>query len=192
MPPCVELVVLVNERNEMLGTMPKSEVHQRETPLHRAFSSFVFRRGKRAGSPELLLQQRSSAKKTWPLLWSNTCCGHPGLEETTVDAARRRLRFELGLEVRDLEEVAPYRYCFSRDGVMENEICPIVIGITDCEPRPRPDEVEATRWTDWLTFVRETEEHPERYSEWCVEEVAILKHLPRLQKLFEMLVRPRS
>ena len=174
-----ELVVLVDEEDRMIGTMPKALVHGAETPLHRAFSSFIFRMSDR----KLLLQQRSHVKKTWPLVWSNSCCGHPGVGESREDAARRRLRDELGLEVARLELVAPYRYCFTRDGVMENEICPIVVGLVDREPVLNPDEVEAVRWVDWAEFVRETREHPDHYSEWCVEEVAILEGNSRFREI---------
>jgi isopentenyl-diphosphate delta-isomerase len=111
-----ELVVLVEEQNRTLGTMAKADVHQTRTPQHRGFSCFVFR----LGSGQLLLQQRSGKKQTWPLVWSNSCCGHPGPCESSVDATRRRLRYELGLDPILLEEVSPYRYCFSRDGVMES------------------------------------------------------------------------
>jgi isopentenyl-diphosphate delta-isomerase len=68
----IEEVVLVDEENNILGTMPKSLVHGEKTPLHRAFSAFIFNYDKK-----LLLQQRSHVKKTWPLAWSNSCCGHP-------------------------------------------------------------------------------------------------------------------
>ena len=164
-----EYVVLVDEQNNVLGTMPKAEVHGAQTPLHRAFSSFIFN-----SKGELLLQQRAKSKKTWPLVWSNSCCGHLTLEESPVEAARRRLSFELGLDVANLEEVAPYRYCFTRDGVMENEICPIIVGRTDQEPQPNPDEVEAIRWMPWQVFVDDIRAHPENWSEWCAEEVEIL------------------
>ncbi|MDP2704362.1 MAG: isopentenyl-diphosphate Delta-isomerase [bacterium] len=174
-----ERVVLVDEENRVQGTMPKSEVHGKETPLHRAFSAFIFK------NKNLLLQQRSHKKKTWPLVWSNSCCGHPALHETNVDAARRRLKDELGLNIENLEEAAPYRYKAVRDGVMENEICPIIIGKTNEEPNPNSDEVEAVRWVPWKEFVKETEEHPERYSIWCVEEVAILKDNETLKKYLE-------
>ncbi len=55
----IEHVVLVDESNTILGTTPKAEVHTMETPLHRGFSAFLFNE-----HDELLLQQRSSKKKT--------------------------------------------------------------------------------------------------------------------------------
>src|SRR5438067_12237108 len=88
-----EEVVLVNEQNEPVGTSEKLVTHNSQTPLHRGFSVFLFNT-----NGELLLQQRSSKKKTWPLVWSNSCCGHPQLNETSIDAAKRRLRHELGIK----------------------------------------------------------------------------------------------
>jgi isopentenyl-diphosphate Delta-isomerase len=173
----MELVVLVDEANNVVGTMPKGDVHQARTPLHRAFSSFVFR------DRHLLLQQRARTKRTWPLMWSNSCCGHPGLGESNLDAARRRLRYELALDPTVLEEVAPYRYCFTRDGTMENEICPILVGLVDREPRINPDEVEAVRWTPWEAFLEAIDRHPEQYSEWCIEEARILANTPRCREI---------
>jgi len=90
----IELVVLVDDADTEIGTMPKSEVHTLDTPLHRAFSLFLFRKS----DGKLLLQQRSHAKKTWPLVWSNTCCGHPGPGEERIDAVARRLGRELGMQ----------------------------------------------------------------------------------------------
>jgi isopentenyl-diphosphate Delta-isomerase len=177
----VEHVVLVDEENRVLGTMPKEAVHGAQTPLHRAFSAFVFR----AGDRKLLLQQRSASKRTWPLVWSNSCCGHPKLGESNVEAARRRLQAELGLEPRVIEEVAPYRYCFTRDGVMENEICPILVGIIDGEPVVNPAEVQAVRWVEWGAFLREVEGNASGFSEWCVEEAKILQRTPRFREILQ-------
>lgn len=174
-----EIVVLVDDNNQVLGTMPKRTVHQVKTPLHRAFSTYIFR----DSDHKLLLQQRSSKKHTWPLVWSNTCCGHPGLEESNVDAARRRLRDELGLEPILLEEVAPYRYCFSRDGVMENEICPILVGIVSGEPVLDPDEVEAVRWIEWSELLNEIEVPGSGYSEWCIEQIRLLEKNSRFHEI---------
>ena len=174
-----EAVVLVDEENRVLGTMPKIDVHREWTPLHRGFSCFVFR----AGDRWLLIQQRSGKKKVWPLAWSNSCCGHPGLAESNVDAARRRLKYELGINPTFLQEVAGYRYCCTRDGVMENEICPILVGIVENEPVIDPDEVEAVSWIRWSAFLKDIERNPARYSEWCIEEARILDKAPGCRAL---------
>lgn len=174
-----ELVVLVDENNNQIGTMPKSEVHGATTPLHRAFSAFIFNK-----NGQLLLQQRSHFKKTWPLVWSNSCCGHPLPDESNVDAAKRRLVDELGLEVSQIEEVSPYRYCFTRFGVMENEICPILVGFTDQDPKPNPQEVENTIWMDWQYFLNEIKDNQNgKWSEWCIEEAQILQNNHRFHQL---------
>lgn len=178
-----DLVVLVDEHNNVLGTMPKVLVHGATTPLHRGFSLFLFDRDGR-----LLLQQRSHKKKTWPLVWSNSVCGHPGLGETNIEAAKRRLSHELRMGVTHIEEVAPYRYTFTRGGVMENEICPILVGTTTEEPRINPEEVEATRWLEWPRFLAEIDTAPGSYSEWCEEEARILAAHPR----FRAIVVPRE
>lgn len=165
-----ELVVLVDENDKEIGTMPKSDVHSLTTPLHRAFSVFLFRKS----DGKLLLQQRSHVKKTWPLVWSNSCCGHPGPGEERIDAAARRIGRELGMKADELFYASPYRYRFTRDGVTENEICPVFVGITSEEPNPAPDEVESTKWVDWDDFLAEIREHPGTYSDWCEEEVMLL------------------
>jgi isopentenyl-diphosphate delta-isomerase len=174
-----EEVVLVDEDNRVLGTMPKFSVHGKTTSLHRGFSLFLFDRVGR-----LLLQQRSHTKKTWPLIWSNSVCGHPALDESNVDAAKRRLAYELGMSATRIEEISPYRYTFVRDGVMENEICPILAGFTDEEPKPNPEEVEAVRWVAWPEFLQEIETRPNFYSEWCEEEARILAAHSHFQEVF--------
>lgn len=181
-PIAQEEVVLVDEENNVLGTAPKLAAHGAVTPLHRAFSLFLFDREGR-----LLLQQRSRFKKTWPLVWSNSVCGHPGLGEENIDAVKRRLKHELGMEAAHIEQIAPYRYMFVRDGVMENEICPIHVGVTDQEPRPNPDEVEATRWAEWPGFLEEIKNNPGFYSEWCEEEAHILDANPRFKEMLQSL-----
>ncbi|MBI4426527.1 MAG: isopentenyl-diphosphate Delta-isomerase [Candidatus Kerfeldbacteria bacterium] len=174
-----EHVVLVDEKNRPIGTAPKSNVHTRQTPLHRGFSVFVLN-----ARDELLLQQRAATKKTWPLVWSNSCCGHPADGETDEAAARRRLHHELGLSIAEVQMVlSDYRYRAELNGVMENEFCPVLVAFTDQAPTPNPDEVAAIRWVPWDEFVAEARQQPERYSPWCVEETLLLEADPTFQKL---------
>jgi len=77
--------------------------------------------------------------------------------------------------VRWIEEASYYRYQFTKDGVMENEICPIHIWYTDDTPVINPDEVEAIEWIDWSDFLTEIKNNTNKYSPWCVEEAMILE-----------------
>lgn len=166
-----ELVVLLDDRFEPIGTMPKATVHTGDTPLHRAFSLFIFR-----PSGELLLQQRSSKKIAFPLVWTNSCCGHPLPDERYENAACRRAEAELGITGLTPKMAIPdFRYRAEMHGIVENEFCPVLTAVTESEPVPNPDEVEAVRWIPWADWVRETAEHPERYSQWCVEETKLLE-----------------
>ena len=91
-----ERVILVNEKDEQIGLMPKMEAHERAL-LHRAFSVFVFNKNN-----ELMLQQRAAHKYHSPLLWANTCCSHQRDGETNIEAGKRRLQEEMGF-VTDLK-----------------------------------------------------------------------------------------
>jgi isopentenyl-diphosphate Delta-isomerase len=174
----MELVVLVDEYNKEIGTAPKGTVHSYDTPLHRGFSLFLFNR-----KHELLVTRRADTKKTFPSLWTNTVCGHPGSKEDVVGAAKRRLKDELGIIADDIKVVAPYRYRFADiNGMMENEICPILIGHADMNPKTDPHEVGGWKWMGWREFLVEIQNIPEKYSPWCIEEAAILQQTyPGLQ-----------
>jgi isopentenyl-diphosphate delta-isomerase len=168
-----ELIVLVNDQNEQIGTMPKLEGHTADTPLHRAFSCYVFNE-----KGEFLVTQRAATKKVWPGVWTNSCCGHPGPGESTEDAIKRRLAYELGLEPQTIDLVLPdFRYRAEFNGIVENEICPVYIAHISQEPQPNPEEVETYRWTTWETFKKEITDNPEGYSYWCVKQVEQMKDI---------------
>jgi isopentenyl-diphosphate Delta-isomerase len=174
-----EYVVLVDDNDKPIGKELKSKVHHADTPLHRAFSVFILNsRG------ELLLQQRGRTKKTWPLVWSNSCCGHPGPGESRDEAATRRLREELGLHHVKLWNVLPdYRYRAELQGVVENEICPVFVGFTSEKPNPRQGEVEAIEWIRWDEFISQVKRNTDDYSPWCVEEAQQLNESPQFNQL---------
>ncbi len=180
--PPYEHVVLVTEGDEVIGTALKSEVHTLETPLHRAFSLFLFR----PIDKKFLIQQRWSGKKTWPLVWSNSCCGHPELGESDIDAVRRRATFEIGIENFDtLVEATPYRYRFERYGVVENEICPVYFGVSSDDVVPHPEEVEAYQWLSWEEFKERAFADDETFSEWCKEELILLEGAEVFQEFMQ-------
>ena len=180
-----DYVVLVNEKNEPIGTSEKLVMHNSDTPLHKGFSVFLFNE-----NSKLLLQQRSKKKKTWPLVWSNSVCGHPMLNETAINAAKRRLQFELGITNAQLSVMLPnYRYRFDKDGIVENEFCPVMVGFTDQEPTINPEEVEAVKWIAWSEWLNEIVNNPQRYSEWSVEETMLLNKNKQFHRFLQEATR---
>ena len=160
-------IVFVDEANNPIATGDKLPGHTDETKLHRAFSVFLFN-----SQGEFLMQQRALSKKTWPGVWSNTVCGHVMLHEATEAAAKRRLKYEMGMSGIDLRLALPdFRYRAEKDGVVENEICPVFVGVTDRRPDPNPAEVESVKWVDWGQFVESLDDPKTDISPWAVEEV---------------------
>jgi isopentenyl-diphosphate Delta-isomerase len=170
--PTTELIVLVDEHGAAIGTMPKPLVHHGETPLHRAFSAYLF-----DDDGRLLVTRRAEQKATFPGMWTNTVCGHPGPGEADADAIARRARYELGLGVADLRPAVPsYRYRAEFRGVVENEICPVYLGRFTGTPAPDPTEVGEWDLVDWPTFRdrQETQQHDD-WSPWCREQARLIE-----------------
>ena len=170
-----ELIVLVDEDGTAVGTAPKASSHHADTPLHLAFSSYVFDlRGR------FLLTQRALSKPTWPGVWTNSCCGHPMPAESNEQALRRRLDFELGLTAEVLDLLPDFRYRAELDGVVENEICPVFGVRVSGEPTLRASEVEQSRWVDWDDVL--TGRTP-RLSPWCELQLRALAGHPGIERL---------
>jgi isopentenyl-diphosphate delta-isomerase len=140
-----ELVILVADDGTPIGTADKRTVHSSDTPLHFAFSCHVF-----DGEGRVLVTRRSLQKLTWPGVWTNAFCGHPGPDEPVEQAIARRADRELGMAVRDVELVVPdFRYrAVDASGIVENEVCPVYRAVADSPLDPRPDEVAEHAWVE--------------------------------------------
>ena len=168
-----ERVVLLDETGHDIGTVPKAEVHHAETPLHLAFSCYVFDADER-----LLLTRRALSKATFPGLWTNTVCGHPARGEDIETAARRRARDEIGLLLGEVRLVLPdFRYVATMDGIRENEMCPVMVSTPRSEVTVNPDEVESVEWCPWEQFADEVLAGSRQVSLWCRLQVEALRRL---------------
>lgn len=167
-----ELIVLLDDDGTAIGAMPKPLVHHGETPLHRAFSAYLFDEDGR-----LLVTRRAQGKQTFPGMWTNTVCGHPGPGEDDADAIARRAAFELGLQVDGLRPALPgYRYRAEFRGVVENEVCPVYLGRFRGSPAPDPDEVGEWELLEWAAFrERQETEDGEAWSPWCREQARLIE-----------------
>ena len=166
-----ELIVLVDDDGRSIGTMPKAQVHHGETPLHRAFSAYLF-----DDAGRLLVTRRAEDKATFPGMWTNTVCGHPGPDEEDAAAIARRAAFELGLHVSDVRPAVPgYRYRAEFRGVVENEICPVYLGRFTGTPEPAAGEVGEWELLDWVAFRSRQETEGDAWSPWCREQARLIE-----------------
>jgi len=138
-----DLVVLLDDDHKPRGTASRSAVHSHYTPLHLAFSCYLF-----DADDRLLVTRRSLAKRSWPGVWTNSFCGHPRPQESLLDAIRRHGRSELGVDAHDIRPVLPqfsYR-AVDAAGVVENEFCPVFVARAGGVVEPHPDEVAELQW----------------------------------------------
>ncbi|XP_019194619.1 PREDICTED: isopentenyl-diphosphate Delta-isomerase I-like [Ipomoea nil] len=155
--------ILVDENDRVVGHDTKYNCHlmekiESENLLHRAFSVFLFN-----SNYELLLQQRSATKVTFPLVWTNTCCSHPLyrdselIEENALgvrNAAQRKLLDELGIPAEDVPvdeftTLGRILYKAPSDGRWgEHELDYLLFIVRDVGMRPNPDEVADVKYVN--------------------------------------------
>ena len=155
-----EQVILVNEKDEKIGLMPKMEAHEKGV-LHRAFSVFIFN-----DKNELMLQQRALHKYHSPGLWTNTCCSHQRDGESSIDAGIRRLMEEMGFTT-SLRETTKFIYKAPFDnGLTEHEYDHVLIGEFNDDPVINPDEVHSWKWMTIDDVKEDIQKNPHLYTEW--------------------------
>jgi isopentenyl-diphosphate Delta-isomerase len=169
-----ELVVLCAEDGTALGSAAKEAVHHRDTPLHLAFSCYVF-----DGAGRVLVTRRAHTKRTFAGVRTNSCCGHPSPGEALAAAVKRRLAFELDVVPQRIDLMLPeFRYrAIARDGTVENELCPVYRAVVDTDHvRPNPAEVDDAWWADWTSVVADAVAD-DPLSAWAAEQVGQLAEL---------------
>jgi len=155
-------VILCDDIGSPVGTADLLSAHTDQGQLHLAFSVYLF-----SPNGRLLIQQRSAGKMLWPLVWANTCCSHPRAGEDSIEAGRRRLREEMGLDC----ELNPgpefvYRAEDPSGRGVEHEYDILLVGTCADDPRPDPAEVAAWKWVELQDLERDMRERPEQYAPW--------------------------
>ena len=153
-------VVLVNEKDEPIGTMEKLEAHEKGL-LHRAISVLIFNE-----DGEMLLQRRAFNKYHSGGLWTNTCCSHPYPNEPILDAAHRRLKEEMGMEAK-LSKLFDFIYKVTLDkNLVEHELDHVFVGFSNETPHLNLEEASSFKWLSVASICEEMELYPQNYTEW--------------------------
>ncbi|KMH56177.1 isopentenyl-diphosphate Delta-isomerase [Klebsiella variicola] len=162
-----EHVILLDEQDQPAGMLEKYAAHTLDTPLHLAFSCWLFNQ-----QGQFLVTRRSLGKKAWPGVWTNSVCGHPQQGETFEQAVTRRCRFELGVAIADIAPIHPaFRYrAVAPNGIVENEVCPVYAARVVSQVQPNDDEVMDYQWVDLETMLSALAATPWAFSPWMVLE----------------------
>ncbi len=164
----MEFVILVDEQDREVGEAEKMQTHKLGL-LHRAFSVLIYNT-----KGEMLLQQRAATKYHSAGLWSNACCGHPRPGEKIEDAARRRLKEELGFNC-SLKFSFKFIYkAYFENSLKEHELDHVFTGIYDSEVLPDKNEVQAYRWVTMENLKNEIIENHSSFSVWFQKIIAEL------------------
>lgn len=159
----MEHVILVNEQDEEIGLSEKLAAHESGT-LHRAFSVLIFN-----DQGEMLIHQRAVAKYHCGGLWTNACCSHQRQHESNADAAKRRLREEMGIET-TVEHIGHFIYKVTFDnGLTEHELDHVFMGRFSAEPNVDPNEVESWKYIHLNDLREDIVRQPNNYTFWFKE-----------------------
>ncbi|MBI2008686.1 isopentenyl-diphosphate Delta-isomerase, partial [Candidatus Amesbacteria bacterium] len=155
-------LVLVNDKDRIVGYKEKFETHKLPVSLHRAISVVILD----PTGNKMMLQKRTKIKPTWPLFWSNACCTHPYREEDYLESATRRIREEMGFDVA-LRELFRFIYQTEYDDIWgENEYDVIFEGVYQGSVNPNPEEAAEWKWIPINELLLEIKQNPDVYTPW--------------------------
>ena len=167
-----EFVILVDEKDNPIGSEEKVKCHLPNGKLHRAFTALLFDEGGR-----LVLTRRAKEKMLWPNDWDGTFASHPRESETYVSSGERRMPEELGIKgtldyLHKFEYHVPYK-----DVGSENEICGTLIGIIDksTELKEIEGEIDEIKWISSKELITELKKNPQIYCPWMLIALELLE-----------------
>ena len=167
-----ELVILVDENDNPIGSEEKVKCHLPNGKLHRAFTALLFDEEGR-----LVLTRRAKEKMLWPNDWDGTFASHPRESETYVSSGERRMPEELGIKgtldyLHKFEYHVPYK-----DVGSENEICGTLIGIIDksTELKEIEGEIDEIKWISSKELIAELKKNPQIYCPWMLIALELLE-----------------
>ena len=162
----MERIVIVDEDDNYIGEEEKGKCHEGNGILHRAILVMVLNE---AG--ELLLAQRSEEKLLWPGYWDGTVASHVWKGEDWIQASKRRLVQEIGLETDKIKYLFKFRYHVKYKTIgAENEICAVML-VEDVETDkifPRREEISALKTMTPNALTEDISNNKNLYTPWLI------------------------
>lgn len=90
----MEYIDIVDEENNLIGKVEEKLYAHKQNLFHRTIHAWIINDKK-----ELLIQKRSSSKKSYPNYWDISGAGHIKAGESILDGLKREMKEELGVEI---------------------------------------------------------------------------------------------
>lgn len=149
-----EFLDVVDDNNEVISSASSEEIYEKRLN-HRIVHVLIFN-----DKGEILLQQRSAQKKFCPGHWVTSAGGHVQKGESYIQAAKRELKEELGIET-ELTKINESPY----DHYKMRKFLEVFRGIHEGPFQHNPEEVADVKWfsvADVRDMVRKNQLiHPE-------------------------------
>lgn len=89
-----EILDLVNENDEVIGNMPRNEVHAQKLHNYRVINCFI-----KNSEGKLWIPRRQAHKRLFPLALDVSCGGHVSSGETYEEAFAKEMSEELNIDI---------------------------------------------------------------------------------------------
>ncbi len=108
-----EILDIVNEKGEIINSLPRTKIHGNPALIHRVVHVLVFNK-----NGDLYLQKRSANKDVAPGKWDTSVGGHVNHGETIQEALKRETLEELGINL----DKSEFLYTYIHSNSYETEL----------------------------------------------------------------------
>ncbi len=151
-----EIFDVVDDRDRVVGTAARSEVHARKL-RHRAVHVFLFNR-----QGELFVQKRAATKDSFPGCYDSSASGHLNSGEDYDPCAKRELEEELGLILPAQRFLKHFKIEACEDTGWE--FVWVYSVVADERPRINLDELESSEFWTQQHCRSMLASHPEQFA----------------------------
>jgi isopentenyl-diphosphate delta-isomerase len=156
-----ELLDIINEKDEVIDLQPRGVVHQLGL-WHRGAHVFLF-----TSDGKMLVQKRSADRTAEPSKLDCSVSEHVKAGETYLEAARRGMKEELGVEVFALKELVKFRMNY---GLNDNEVSVLFEGsVNPADVQFDPVEIASVQYLSMDELQTMAKNESEKLCGWFVQ-----------------------
>jgi len=157
-------LIVVDNKDRILGYAPRSLCHTGKGRRHRAFVVALYNdRG------ELLLQRRKH--DLFSNKWDLTGASHPlrlkSRNETYSEAAARCVRKEFGVRGISFRKIGAFNYLVPQGKKCENEHCAVIVGKYDGKVKANPKVAYGYKWVAFGEVLKKIRKTPGSFVMWA-------------------------